>query len=110
MARTLRPRSLQILNREASRLFLAPYVVPSSRATPLHHDHQWPPDANWPSRQRNAYKSMAVDLCRALSINDDAAAREAIAIRIVELARRGERNHDKLRDRLLRGANNVTGM
>ena len=50
------------------------------------------------------------EVCRALSINDDAAAREAIAIRIVELARRGERNPDKLRDRLLRGANNVTGM
>jgi len=50
------------------------------------------------------------EVCGALSINDDAAAREAIAIRIVELARRGERNPDKLRDRLLRGANNVTGM
>jgi hypothetical protein len=57
-----------------------------------------------------AAMAMVVEqVCRALSIND-AAAREAIAIRIVELARRGERDPDKLRDRLLRGANNLTGM
>jgi len=49
-------------------------------------------------------------VCEALSINGDAAARETIAIRIVELARQGERDPDKLRDRLLRGANNLTGM
>ena len=49
-------------------------------------------------------------VCEALSINGDTAARETIAIRIVELARQGERDPDKLRDRLLRGANNLTGM
>jgi hypothetical protein len=50
--------------------------------------------------------SMALDeVCQELKINGDAAAREVIAIRIIELARRGERSPTKLRDRVLKEAN-----
>jgi hypothetical protein len=44
-------------------------------------------------------------VCDALRINGDATAREVIATRIIELARRGENDAEKLRDRLLREAN-----
>ena len=44
-------------------------------------------------------------VCDALKINGDATAREVIAIRIIELARRGENDAEKLQDRLLREAN-----
>jgi hypothetical protein len=45
------------------------------------------------------------DVCRALNL-PDAAEREraAVAVRIVELARRGERDPHRLRDRVLREA------
>ena len=48
------------------------------------------------------------DTCRALNINGDARARETIAVRIVELARRGEREPAKLRDRVVHEANGAT--
>jgi hypothetical protein len=38
-------------------------------------------------------------------VNGDAKAREAVAIRIIELARRGERDAAKLRDRVVAEAN-----
>jgi hypothetical protein len=41
------------------------------------------------------------DMCSEFNINGDASAREVIAIRIVELAQRGEPSPTKLRDRLL---------
>jgi hypothetical protein len=42
------------------------------------------------------------EVCRALKLNDDArGAREVIAARIIELARRGERDHERLRDKVL---------
>ena len=44
-------------------------------------------------------------VCLALGINGDARAREVIATRIIELARRGERNWVNLRDRVLNEAN-----
>jgi hypothetical protein len=44
-------------------------------------------------------------VCDVLRINGDATAREVIATRIIELARRGENDAEKLRDRLLREAN-----
>jgi hypothetical protein len=44
------------------------------------------------------------DSCRALHINGDARARETIAVRIIELARRGEREPAKLRDRVVHEA------
>ena len=49
------------------------------------------------------------DVCKALNVNGDVPAREVIAIRIIELARRGERSPAKLRDRLLLEANGSTG-
>ena len=46
------------------------------------------------------------DACRALKLDDDARqAREAIAVRIIELVRRGERDPERLRERVLRTAN-----
>ena len=45
------------------------------------------------------------DVCEALKINGDAVAREVIAVRIVELARRGERDRRKLTERLVAEAN-----
>ena len=45
------------------------------------------------------------DVCEALQINEDAIAREVVAVRIVELARRGERDRRKLTERLVTEAN-----
>jgi hypothetical protein len=46
--------------------------------------------------------SMALDdVCKALRLDGHAAGKEAVAIRIIELARRGERSPTKLRDRVL---------
>jgi hypothetical protein len=46
--------------------------------------------------------SMALDdVCKALGLDDHTAAKEAVAIRIIELAHRGERSPTKLRDRVL---------
>jgi hypothetical protein len=56
-----------------------------------------------------AAMSLALDdVCRALNIGDNAVAKEVIAMRIIELARRGERDPVKLRDRLLAEANGDT--
>jgi hypothetical protein len=55
--------------------------------------------------ETTAAMAMALDqVCDALKIDADKSAREVIATRIVELARRGERDPMKLRDRLLREA------
>jgi hypothetical protein len=48
------------------------------------------------------------DICTALHINGDIGARETIAVRILELARRGEHRPTALRDRVLAEANNDT--
>jgi hypothetical protein len=49
--------------------------------------------------------SMAFDdVCAALMLNHDARARETVAARIIELARRGEHSPTKLRDRVLQEA------
>jgi hypothetical protein len=53
--------------------------------------------------------SMALDdVCKALRLDGHAAGKEAVAIRIIELARRGERSPTKLRDRVLAEANGGT--
>ena len=53
--------------------------------------------------------SMALDdVCKTLSV-DHHRDRKVIAIRIIELASRGERSPTKLRDRLLAEANSGTG-
>ena len=44
-------------------------------------------------------------VCNALHVNGDAEARETIAARVIELARRGERCPTALRDRVLAEAN-----
>ena len=54
--------------------------------------------------------SLAYDeVCNALHINGDIRARETIAERVIELARRGERFPTVLRDRVLAEANGGTG-
>jgi hypothetical protein len=46
--------------------------------------------------------STALDeVCRTLQVNGDQCAREIMAARIIELARRGERDPELLRDRVL---------
>ena len=60
----------------------------------------------------NDIRAMSVayeDVCKALHINGDARARETIAARVIELARRGERCPTVLRDRVLAEANGGTG-
>jgi hypothetical protein len=58
-----------------------------------------------------AAMSRALDeVCKELKIADNATTREIIAIRIIELARRGERDPTRLRDRLLNEANGGTGL
>jgi hypothetical protein len=49
------------------------------------------------------------DVCKELKLDGDAKAKEIVAMRIIELARRGERNPARLRDRLLNEANGRTG-
>jgi hypothetical protein len=49
------------------------------------------------------------DVCKGLKIDGDESAREIIAIRIIELARRGVRGATGLRDRLLAEASSGTG-
>jgi len=44
------------------------------------------------------------DVCRILKADGDPKAKEVIAVRIIELTRRGERDPAKLRDRVLREA------
>ena len=44
------------------------------------------------------------DVCRMLKVEHDEGAREAMAVRIIELARRGERDPERLRDRVVREA------
>jgi len=54
--------------------------------------------------------SMALDdICKSLELNGDKAARETVAVRIIELARRGERSPTRLRDRVLAEANGQVG-
>ena len=44
------------------------------------------------------------DVCKILNLGDDSSAREVIASRIIDLARAGERNPARLRDRILHEA------
>jgi hypothetical protein len=49
--------------------------------------------------------SMALDdVCETLNLKDDSAAREVMAVRIVEVAKTGERSPTRLRDRVLQEA------
>jgi tartrate dehydratase beta subunit/fumarate hydratase class I family protein len=61
-----------------------------------------PSDQNSFDPQANAAMATALEqVCVALRINGNVTAREVIAARIIELARRGERDPKKLRDRVL---------
>jgi hypothetical protein len=52
-----------------------------------------------------AMSSAFDELCRALNLADgDTRGREAVAVRVIELARRGERDPKALRQRVLREA------
>ena len=44
------------------------------------------------------------EVCRVLKLDHDQGAREVMAVRIIELARSGERDPERLRDRVLREA------
>ena len=44
------------------------------------------------------------EVCRMLKLDHDQGAREAMAVRIIELARRGEWDPERLRDRVLQEA------
>ncbi|HUR43910.1 MAG TPA: hypothetical protein VMZ01_07410 [Aestuariivirga sp.] len=60
----------------------------------------------------NDIKAMSLaydEICKALHINGDARARETVAARVIELARRGERSPTVLRDRVLSEANAGNG-
>jgi len=65
-----------------------------------------------PSSQDDAFdpdalRAMSIaleEVCRTLQVDGDQRAREVMAVRIVELARRGERDPQRLSDRVLREA------
>lgn len=51
------------------------------------------------------------DVCKTLNLSDDAKVeREAIALRIIGLARRGERSRELLRDRILQNSGLTEGL
>lgn len=67
--------------------------------TGVHYEHAFGPETT------AAMATALEQVCEALRINGDATAREVIAERIIELARRGEHDATKLRDRVLDEAN-----
>jgi hypothetical protein len=52
----------------------------------------------------NAMSSAYDEVCQILKVNGNVREREVVATRIIELARRGERDPAQLRDRVLREA------
>lgn len=65
-------------------------------------------DAVFDPRDITAMSMALDDVCKELKVADRGRAREVIAARIIELARRGERSPTKLRDRVLAEANGAT--
>ena len=65
---------------------------------PFVEDNAFDPDA------LRAMSTALEEVCRKLEVNGDRRAREAMAVRIIALARRGERDPERLSDRLLREA------
>jgi hypothetical protein len=61
-------------------------------------------DAVFGPEVTNALAAAVDEICRTLNINGDAHAREVIATRVIDLARRGERDPIRLRDRVLQEA------
>jgi hypothetical protein len=65
---------------------------------PFLQDDAFGPDA------LQAMSTALEEVCQTLKIDRDQGAREVIAVRIIELARRGECDPERLRDRVLREA------
>jgi len=65
-------------------------------------------DSAFEPKQITAMAMALEDVCKELNINGDLRAREIIASRIIELARRGEKSPTKLRDHLIAEANGQT--
>ena len=65
---------------------------------PFLQDDAFDPDA------LRAMSTALEDVCRMLKVDHDQGAREVMAVRIIELARRGERDPERLSDRVLREA------
>jgi hypothetical protein len=65
---------------------------------PLFQDDAFGPDA------LRAMSTALEDVCRMLKVDRDQGAREVMAVRIIELARRGQNDPKRLRDRVLREA------
>ena len=65
---------------------------------PFVQDNAFDPDA------LRAMSTALEEVCRKLEVNGDRRAREAMAVRIIALARRGERDPERLSDRVLREA------
>ena len=66
-------------------------------------------DAAFEQKDIDAMSMALEDVCKELNINGDKAAREIVAIRVLELAQRGERSPTILRDRILGDANSRSG-
>jgi hypothetical protein len=60
-------------------------------------------DAFGPEALR-AMSTALEEVCRVLKLDHDQGAREAMALHIIQLARHGERDPERLRDRVLREA------
>jgi hypothetical protein len=69
-----------------------------TKIIPLLQDDAFGPDA------LRAMSTALEEVCRMLKIDHDQGAREAMAVRIIELARSGERDPERLRDQVLREA------
>jgi hypothetical protein len=69
-----------------------------TKIIPFLQDDAFGPDA------LRAMSTALEEVCRTLKVENDQGAREVMAIRIIELARRGERDPERLRDRVLREA------
>lgn len=63
-----------------------------------------PAQASFDPDEVRAMSAAFDEVCESLKLNGDLKARETIATRVIELARRGERNAGRLRDRVLREA------
>ena len=61
-------------------------------------------DAAFDPGALQAMSTALEEVCRMLKVDHDQGAREVMAVRIIELARRGERDPERLSDRVLREA------
>jgi hypothetical protein len=69
-----------------------------TKMTPFLQDDSFGPDA------LRAMSTALEEVCRMLKVDRDQGAREVMAVRIIELARRGPCDPKRLRDRVLREA------